>query len=54
MGSKKLRIICQLEEESPKACRAFTRRKKFRLLEEMLELRIDVRIEIADACRAAA
>jgi exopolyphosphatase/guanosine-5'-triphosphate,3'-diphosphate pyrophosphatase len=39
---RRLRIVCRLPENSPKARRVFTRRKKFRLLEELLNCRIDV------------
>jgi exopolyphosphatase / guanosine-5'-triphosphate,3'-diphosphate pyrophosphatase len=54
LTDKKLRIVCYLDDESPKASRIYTRRKKFRLLEEMLDVRVDVRIEIASESRAAA
>lgn len=40
----KLRVLCQFEELSSKVCRVYTRRKKFRLLEELLDLRVDIRI----------
>jgi hypothetical protein len=43
-----------LEDPTDKACRIYTRRKKFRLLEELLDLRVDVRIVTqADAAIAA-
>jgi exopolyphosphatase/guanosine-5'-triphosphate,3'-diphosphate pyrophosphatase len=54
MTNKKLRITCRLDDESPKASRAFTRRKKFRLLEELLDVRVDVRITTHSAITAAA
>ncbi len=50
----KLRILCHIEDPSPKACRVYTRRKKFRLLEELLNLRVDVRIVTETASCAAA
>jgi exopolyphosphatase/pppGpp-phosphohydrolase len=37
-----IRIICRPREDSAKARRAFSRRKKFRLLEELLGCRIEV------------
>jgi exopolyphosphatase/guanosine-5'-triphosphate,3'-diphosphate pyrophosphatase len=44
LQGRKLRVLCRLADPSEKACRVYTRRKKFRLLEELLDLRIDVRI----------
>jgi exopolyphosphatase/guanosine-5'-triphosphate,3'-diphosphate pyrophosphatase len=54
MTGKKLRVICRLDDQSPKAARAFTRRKKFRLLEELLDLRVDIRITTLAELTAAA
>ena len=54
LQDRRLRVFCHLEDPSDKACRVYTRRKKFRLLEELLGLRIDVRIVTqADAAVAA-
>ena len=53
MDGRKLRIFCQLEEASEKTCRVYTRRKKFRLLEELLDVRVDVRI-VGDSATIAA
>jgi exopolyphosphatase/guanosine-5'-triphosphate,3'-diphosphate pyrophosphatase len=39
---RRIRIVCRLREDSAEARRVFSRRKKFRLLEEMLDGRIDV------------
>ncbi|HEY1923093.1 MAG TPA: HD domain-containing protein [Tepidisphaeraceae bacterium] len=39
---RRIRIVCRLREESAEARRIFSRRKKFRLLEEMLDCRIEV------------
>jgi exopolyphosphatase/pppGpp-phosphohydrolase len=39
---RRIRIVCQLREDSAEARRVFSRRKKFRLLEEMLDCRIEV------------
>jgi exopolyphosphatase/guanosine-5'-triphosphate,3'-diphosphate pyrophosphatase len=42
LTGRKLRITCLLDEDSPKARRVYTRRKKFRLLEELLDCRVEV------------
>jgi exopolyphosphatase/pppGpp-phosphohydrolase len=39
---RRIRIVCRLREDSAEARRVFSRRKKFRLLEEMLDCRIEV------------
>ncbi len=39
---RRIRIVCQLREDSAEARRVFSRRKKFRLLEEMLDCHIEV------------
>jgi len=44
LQGRKLRVFCHLEDPTAKVCRVYTRRKKFRLLEELLHLRVDVRI----------
>jgi exopolyphosphatase/guanosine-5'-triphosphate,3'-diphosphate pyrophosphatase len=46
LQGRRLRITCWLAEDSAKARRVFSRRKKFRLLEEMLgcEVRLSIRI----------
>jgi exopolyphosphatase/guanosine-5'-triphosphate,3'-diphosphate pyrophosphatase len=53
LDGRKLRVFCQLQDPSEKTCRVYTRRKKFRLLEDLLDLRVDVRI-IADSESVAA
>jgi exopolyphosphatase/pppGpp-phosphohydrolase len=50
---QRVRIICRLREDSAKARRIFTRRKKFRLLEQLLGCQIEVAV-IARSLRAAA
>jgi exopolyphosphatase/guanosine-5'-triphosphate,3'-diphosphate pyrophosphatase len=42
MQGRRLRINCQLDQDTPKARRVYARRKKFRLLEEMLNCRVEV------------
>jgi exopolyphosphatase/guanosine-5'-triphosphate,3'-diphosphate pyrophosphatase len=39
---QRIRIICSLREDTAKARRIFSRRKKFRLLEELLDCRVEV------------
>src|SRR4051812_44342406 len=51
---RKLAVTCYLDQLTPKARRFFKRRKKFRLLEELLNLKVDVQLERADAVRAVA
>jgi exopolyphosphatase/pppGpp-phosphohydrolase len=50
---QRIRIVCRLRHDSPKARRIFSRRKKFRLLEELLDCKVDV-ILIGRRVRAAA
>jgi exopolyphosphatase/pppGpp-phosphohydrolase len=49
-----LRATCYLEDDSPKARRVYRRRKKFRLLEELLDVRVEVEIDQAEALRLVA
>jgi exopolyphosphatase / guanosine-5'-triphosphate,3'-diphosphate pyrophosphatase len=49
---RRLRVTCFIEEDCGKSRRAFTRRKKFRLLEELLDCRVEVRIKLAEAVEA--
>ena len=51
---RRIRIVCRLREDSAEARRVFSRRKKFRLLEEMLDCRIDVVIVAARRLSAVA
>lgn len=51
-GSR-MRIVCRLREDTAKARRIFSRRKKFRLLEEVLKCQIEV-VVIGRTLRAAA
>jgi exopolyphosphatase/pppGpp-phosphohydrolase len=52
-NGRKLRVFCGLEAASEKACRVYTRRKKFRLLEDLLDVRVDVQI-VTDLASVAA
>jgi exopolyphosphatase/pppGpp-phosphohydrolase len=49
-----LRITCYLERDCPKARKVYRRRKKFRLLEDLLGVRVEVEIDRADALRLVA
>ena len=45
LKGRRLRINCRLREDHPKAAEVFSRRKKFRLLEELLGCKVEVAIE---------
>jgi hypothetical protein len=49
-----IRIVCRPHEDSAKVRRIFTRRKKFRLLEELLDCRIEVVVVARRRLRAVA
>jgi exopolyphosphatase/guanosine-5'-triphosphate,3'-diphosphate pyrophosphatase len=51
---QRIRIACRLRQDSPKARRIFSRRKKFRLLEQLLGCQIEVAILARRSLRAAA
>lgn len=44
LEGRRLKIHCHLEQNSAKARRVYTRRKKFRLLEELLGCRVEVQL----------
>ena len=50
----RLRVTCYLQHDSAKARRVYQRRKKFRLLEEVLDCRVEVEIVLARALRMVA
>ena len=54
MRGRRLQIICYLDDVSGKAKRVFRRRKKFRMLEGLLECKVDVQLEEVDCTRAVA
>jgi exopolyphosphatase/guanosine-5'-triphosphate,3'-diphosphate pyrophosphatase len=54
MRDRRLHIACYLNEESPKARKVFGRRKKFRLLEDLLECRVELHIFQAEALQMVA
>jgi exopolyphosphatase/pppGpp-phosphohydrolase len=52
LDGRQLRIVCGLVDDTSKARRVFSRRKKLRLLEEILDC--DVRVEVRSAAKLAA
>jgi exopolyphosphatase/guanosine-5'-triphosphate,3'-diphosphate pyrophosphatase len=48
-ATPELRVTCYLDEESAKARKVYGRRKKFRLLEELLGVRVVVDVRLAEA-----
>ena len=51
---KRLKIICSLEDPSPKARKVYERRKKFRLLEEELDCAVEVEVHAAHTLQMVA
>lgn len=51
---RRLQITCFLQDDTPKARKAYTRMKKHRLLEELLDCQIDLRIAQARALQMVA
>jgi exopolyphosphatase/guanosine-5'-triphosphate,3'-diphosphate pyrophosphatase len=49
-----LRVHCYLHADTPKARKVYRRRKKFRLLEDLLGCRVEIEIARADALRLVA
>lgn len=49
LRGRRVRITCRLAEESSKARRVFSRRKKFRLLERTLGCRVEVNVVMDEA-----
>jgi exopolyphosphatase/guanosine-5'-triphosphate,3'-diphosphate pyrophosphatase len=52
LKGRKLRVTCFIEEDCSKARRVFARRKKFRLLEDLLDCKVEVQIKLAQAVQA--
>jgi exopolyphosphatase/guanosine-5'-triphosphate,3'-diphosphate pyrophosphatase len=48
LRGRRLSITCFIEEDCPKSRKTFRRRKKFRLLEEMLRMRVEVEVRQAE------
>lgn len=51
---RELRVTCYLDTDSAKARRVYRRRKKFRLIEEMLDLHVAIEVSVAQALRMVA
>jgi hypothetical protein len=51
---RRLSVTCYLQDDSEVARRVYARRKKFRLLEELLGVRVDVNVELAESLRLVA
>ena len=51
---RRLNIACILTEDTAKARRVYTRRKKFKLLEELLDCRVETRIIVAGEMKMVA
>lgn len=51
---RRLRITCYLDRDCPKARKVYARRKKFRLIEELLNCRVEVMIDTASSLRMVA
>jgi exopolyphosphatase/guanosine-5'-triphosphate,3'-diphosphate pyrophosphatase len=49
MRSGRLRIACYLDDDCAKARKVYSRRKKFKLLEELLDLRVEIDVRFAEA-----
>lgn len=54
MRGRRLQILCYLDDVNGKARRVYRRRKKFRLLEDLLDCKVDIQIEESDRVRAVA
>ena len=54
LAGRRLHITCYLDQDTPKARKVYTRAKKYRLLEEMLNCQVEVRIEVAGALQMVA
>jgi exopolyphosphatase/pppGpp-phosphohydrolase len=52
LKGRKLRVTCFIEEDCNKTRRALGRRKKFRLLEDLLDCKVEVQIKLAEAVHA--
>ncbi|HXE54775.1 MAG TPA: HD domain-containing protein [Tepidisphaeraceae bacterium] len=47
LAGRRLQITCHLENDTPKARKIYTRRKKYRMLEHLLGCRVEVQIALA-------
>jgi exopolyphosphatase/pppGpp-phosphohydrolase len=49
MKNRRLRVTCFIDQDCEKSRRAFRKRKKFRLMEDLLDCKIEVQIKLAEA-----
>ncbi len=54
MQGRRLRVICYVNEDAAKARRIYRRRKKFRLLEQLLECRVEVDVRVVEELQRVA
>jgi exopolyphosphatase/pppGpp-phosphohydrolase len=54
LTKRRLQVLCYLEDLTPKTRRVYERRKKFRLMEEELGVRVEVDVRSADALQLVA
>lgn len=52
LKGRKLNVTCFIEEDCNKSRRVYSKRKKFRLLEDLLDCKVDVQIKLAEAVEA--
>jgi exopolyphosphatase/pppGpp-phosphohydrolase len=52
LKGRKLRVTCFIEADCSKTRRALGRRKKFRLMEDLLDCKVEVQIKLAEAVQA--
>ncbi len=51
---RRLRVVCYVNEDAAKARRIYRRRKKFRLLENLLKCRVDVEVRVVEELQMVA
>ena len=49
LKNRRLRVTCFIDEDCEKSRRAFRKRKKFRLMEDLFDCKIEVQIKLAEA-----
>ena len=54
LRDRRLHITCYLDEDTPRARKVYGRRKKFRLLEELLDCRVELHIVQAEQLQMVA
>jgi exopolyphosphatase/guanosine-5'-triphosphate,3'-diphosphate pyrophosphatase len=54
MKDRRIRVTCFLDQDNPRLRRIFRRRKKLRLLEELLDCRVEIRVKHVEAVHTVA